>query len=238
MILRGSRAVVRLSNLTTQCLDKHVAQSLALNIIRVSASRQHCLGNNDGTFLNRPSISTLLPYRPYATNAVSRPKAHTGRTTSAPRKRAATAKAPSERSTKVPKKPAAKKSKTKTTSKTKSKPRTRAKSTKARKKPAKAKKPKKPKLTPEEKNRVEIKALKEKALTPPKNLPVSAWTVLLSERQKKDKTSVLQSKGSVAQTCAVQYKSFTPEEREVRSHQILFINKRLIFPVALQSYRQ
>lgn len=227
MILQGSRVIARLSNFSSQCLDKRL--SLAWNISRVSTQHRPCPEGHGAICTFKPTLSTSLPYRPYATNAtnaVSRPKAHTGRTTSAPRKKAATTKALTSGSTaagtepaaKKPaaKKPAAKKPTAKKKARRgpkKSKSRTRAKSTKAPKKPAKAKKSK---LTPEQekeqKRRSEIKNLKAKALTPPKGLPSTAYIVFNTEKYKNTRTRIDQG---AAKECSAQYRSFSPEEREV-----------------------
>lgn len=227
MILQSHRALARLSHFSSQCLDKRVP--LALNVTRVSTQIQSRLANYDALGTSTPTFSSSLPYRPYATNAVSRPKAHTGRTTSAPRKKAETAKATTSdaaATTKKPatKKPAAKKSaakKPKTSPKKKSKPRTRAKSTKARKKPTKAKKrrltPKQKEEQAKQKGRQTLKDLKEKALTIPKKLPATAYSVLLSEQMKarraggkRDPTRV------ITKDCGTMYHSLSPEQREVR----------------------
>ncbi|KAL9008675.1 MAG: hypothetical protein Q9173_006220 [Seirophora scorigena] len=244
MILQSHRALARLSYFRPQCLDKRV--SLALNVARVSTQLRSRIGAYDDALCTSTSaFSSSLPCRPYATDAVSRPKAHTGRTTSAPRKKAATAKATTsataptteESTTKkpAPKKPAAKKSaakkpaakKPKTTPKKKSKPRTRAKSTEARKKPTKAKK--RP-LTSEQKEKQTkrehlqaIKDLKKKALEVPTKLPTSAFSVLLSEQMKERHVEVKQGAGVVAKDCSARYRSFSPEQRESK---------------ALQPYRQ
>ncbi|KAL8645099.1 MAG: hypothetical protein Q9210_006894 [Variospora velana] len=229
MILQSHRALARLSHFSSQCLDKRV--SLALNVTRVSTPIQSRLAKYDGLGTSTPTFSSSLPYRPYATNAVSRPKAHTGRTTSAPRKKAATAKATTSdaaATTKKPptKKPAAKKSaakKPKTSPKKTSKPRTRAKSTKARKKPTKAKKrpltPKQKEEQTKQKGRHTLKDLKEKALTIPKQLPASAYSVLLSQQMKERNAGDKQDPVKViAKDCSTIYRSLSPEQREHYNH--------------------
>lgn len=153
----------------------------------------------------------------FATKPASRPKAHTGRTTSKPRKKATTTT-----------KPAA--SKTTSTSKAKAKPkpgkkpeaRTAAKA-KAKTKP-KAKSKAKPKVrvkkpsTAEEvakatakKERARIQELKQKTLTVPKELPRTAYAVVLTEIAKA-------SHSLCGKEAAAKYKSLTPEELEVTSH--------------------
>lgn len=217
MILQGCRALARLSHISSQCLDKRATLSLALNITRVSSLQSPLLGSAGLTEITSIASS---PYRHYATNAVSRPKAHTGQTTGRPRKQPSTTKAPPTKAASKPvaKKPAAKKTaakKTKSKAKPKAKPRTKAKSTKARKKPAKAKKPK---LTAERKAQQDIRDLKIRALSPPKGLPATAFFVLMTESTKEAKRPLGQGQVSVAAECSRRYKSFSPEEREHYNH--------------------
>ncbi|KAL8897338.1 MAG: hypothetical protein Q9207_007260 [Kuettlingeria erythrocarpa] len=240
MVLPGSRAFARLSHLSSQCLDKGV--SPAWNIARVSAQQAAGCGSHGAIGTSRPTFYTSLPFRLYATNAVSRPKAHTGRTTSAPRKKASTTKASTAGTSERTKKPAAEKaaakdpqaktskaktSKAKSTTakaKKKSKGRTRAKSTKARKKSTKAKKPakaKKRQLTPKQveekakrKQRQTLKDIKEKALTPPKGLPQTAYLVLLIERTQKPGVTVTNASKEISRI----YRALSPEEREHYNH--------------------
>jgi hypothetical protein len=80
----------------------------------------------------------------------------------------------------------------------------------------KAKKPLKKKVVTEEaKAKLELKSLKEKALSPPKGKPYTAWSVLLAENHG---SSSIAGQGSIAQlstASAVKYKSLTPAELEV-----------------------
>ncbi|KAL8733736.1 MAG: hypothetical protein Q9166_001929 [cf. Caloplaca sp. 2 TL-2023] len=213
MIFQTYRALARLSHCSSQSLDRYTVTSLAFSITRVGSLRP-CFGSYEPIGASVPALERALFYRSYATGAVSRPKAHTGRTISAPRKKASTAKTTTPKPTAAPKGPAAKNTKAK--AKPKSKPRTKAKSTKARKKPAKAKaKPrKKRKVTSEEKERLALKELKAKALTPPKGLPSGAFSVLLAEKQKEMKLSPTQAPGAGAKESSKIYRSFTPEQRE------------------------
>ncbi|KAL8826471.1 MAG: hypothetical protein Q9170_007387 [Blastenia crenularia] len=225
MILQGNLALARLSHFSSQCLDKRAIVPLAFNIIRVPSVRQLCSVSHESHGSVRSTLTTPLSHRLYATAAVSRPKAHTGRTTSAPRKKASTAKAPTASSAGAAKKPAAKKAgtkkpaaeKTKSKAKAKSKPRTRAKSTKARKKPVKAKKraltPEQKEKLVEQKKKLAIKNLKAKALTVPKKLPFTAFSVLLAEKTKGGVNVT-----TVATDVSATYKSFKPEEREHYNH--------------------
>lgn len=225
MIVQTHRALARLSHCSPQCLDKHGLSALGFNLTRVALRRPY-LGRHEATDILRPAFQTPPLYRSYATDAVSRPKAHTGRTTTAPRKKTSTAKttppATGVETGAAPSKPAAKKTKPKAKSKPKpkSKPRTKAKSTKARKKSPKTKaKPAKKKKTlkPEEKERLVVKELKAKALSPPKRVANSAFAVLLAEKQREART--FESSGSVAKECSKMYRSFTPEQREVNTIQ-------------------
>ncbi|KAL8696398.1 MAG: hypothetical protein Q9201_007676 [Fulgogasparrea decipioides] len=219
MILQEYRALARLPRFGSQCLDTRVAASLAFNLARVSSLGRSFTGSELTSTLIL-TVDTSTRHRAYATNAVSRPKAHTGRITSAPRKKvAATAsEATTSGPAKAGKKPVAKKAK----SKSKSKPRTKAKSTKARKKSKKAKaapaKKKRKAQTPEQKSRLAIKELKVKALTPPKKLPYTAFTVLLAEKTKEERRPVGKGGESVTKECSTKYRSFTPEEREHYNH--------------------
>ncbi|KAL8967748.1 MAG: hypothetical protein Q9183_002775 [Haloplaca sp. 2 TL-2023] len=231
MIFKEYRALGRLSSFSSQCLNKRITPSLAFNVARVTPALQHHFAAQQATAPFNLTQISVVGCRSYATNAVSRPKAHTGRTTSAPRKKKTASKAvasasdsTSDAAAKVPKKAAAKKStSSKTTkSKSKSKPRTKAKSTKARKKTTKAKaKPKKKAQTPEEKSRLAIKQLKITALTPPKGLPATALQVILIEVTQKGKNEATgqgQKVPALMASAATKYRSLTPEEREHYNH--------------------
>ncbi|KAL8687322.1 MAG: hypothetical protein Q9218_006469 [Villophora microphyllina] len=226
MALQEYRTLTRLSSLSSRCLDKRsIASLLAFNIARVSCLQRSSSGTHQVNSKFTPT-TTSLAFRTYATDAVSRPKAHTGRTTT---KKAPAAKATTSDAAPATKKPAAKKTKTatkskstsKSTSKAKAKSRTKAKSTKARKKPSKktktkaAPKKKKKVQTPEEKTRLAIKALKVKALSPPKKLPYTAFQLVMSEVQKAAKTAVV---GEGARDASAKYRAFSPEEREHYNH--------------------
>lgn len=174
----------------------------------------------------RSSLIAPIAHRAYATaKPVSRPKAHTGRTTTSPRKKADPKKAVPEKTTSktaAAKKPAVAKSKAA------------RKPTKAKKK-AKSKKPKaKPKAKPKKrkvltdaqkaklvvaKEKLALQKLKELALTPPKGLRSTAWMAVHNEAisEKAPTTKV----GQTAKTAAIKYKNLTPEELEVH------MNKRL-----------
>lgn len=219
MILQDYRVLTRLPIPSLQCLDKRTLTPLAFNLARVSRLQQSSFGNQHLNANFTSATDTALRFRTYATTAVSRPKAHTGRTASAPRKKAPVAKATTSGTTSAAKKPAAKKSKT--TSKTKPKPKTKgpgragtkAKSAKARKKPKAKAAPKKPKKvrTPEQKERLAIKALKAKLLDPPKQLATTAYQVLLAETSRAKPGSV----PGLSKEASVRYHALNPTEREV-----------------------
>ncbi|KAL8863098.1 MAG: hypothetical protein Q9178_000472 [Gyalolechia marmorata] len=236
MILQTYGALARVSHGNCQCLDKYSFTALALNLTRVASLRRPYLGRYEARDPFRPASERSLFNRSYATDAVSRPKAHTGRTPSAPRKKASTATTVAPTAGLGPvaatKEPATKKTKPKAKSKanpkekSKSKPRTRAKSTKARKSSSKAKakpaKKKKKALKPEAKERQIIKELKAKALTPPKKIAATAFQVLLAEKSREARLPVQKGAdagaGSVAKECSRIYRSFTPEQREHYNH--------------------
>ncbi|KAL8812396.1 MAG: hypothetical protein Q9223_007304 [Gallowayella weberi] len=221
MISQAHRALARLSHCSTQCLDKHALTTLSFRALRAASSECSRLGVQESIGAPTATSQSLWLYRSYATDAVSRPKAHTGRTASAPRKKASTAKATTTNPAAATTDSGAKKTKAKAKpkSKPKAKPRTRAKSTKARKKTAKAKakpakKKKKAVVSPEEKERIKIRQLKAKALTIPRKTPSSAFQVLLAEQAKKMKVRPGQGP-SPAKESSKLYRSFTPEEREI-----------------------
>lgn len=156
---------------------------------------------------------TPISHRSYADKPVSRPKAHTGRATTAPSKRARTATkvAAKKKSTRA-KKPAAKK---------------KAKSTPRRKTKSKAKPKRRPEikrgkvLTKEQKEKLaakkarqKIKDNKIKALETPKNEPESVWTAIVAEVSDEPAMAKLKFPDRVRESSA-RYKALTPERREV-----------------------
>ncbi|KAL8635862.1 MAG: hypothetical protein Q9228_006686 [Teloschistes exilis] len=224
MILQDYRALTRLLPPSLQCLDKRTLTSLAFNLARVSRLQQYSFGNQHLNAKFASATDTSLRFRTYATTAVSRPKAHTGRTASAPRKKAPAAKATTSDTTSAAKKPAAKKSKATSKPKSKSKSTakgqgragTKAKSAKARKQPKAKAAPKKTKKvqTPEEKERLAIKALKAEVLEPPKQLPTTAYTVLVQETTKAKPGNAT----SLSKEISTRYHALSPEEREHYNH--------------------
>ena len=170
------------------------------------------------------SKAHICAQRNYATRPASRPKAHTGRTISSPRKKKSSVTvAPGEGSTKTvtiktgkPKATAGAKAKPK--AKTKAKPKVKTRATvkaKTKAKPARKVKKVKKDLSEEQlakaaktEQNTKIRELKKVALRVPKLLPSTAYTVVASELAKG--THALE--GRVA---AEKYRNLVPEELEV-----------------------
>ena len=156
-------------------------------------------------------------HRTYTTRPVSRPKQHTGRTTS-------TRKAPTTKAAKVPRpRKTTAKAAPKAKSKPKPKPREKAKpkaKAKAKPKPKPKPKPKRKVLSEIQKQqkaakaqRDKVAALKNLALKIPIGAPSSAWSVLLVESvkgQRSGSASVVNGTKEASQ----KYKSLSPEELE------------------------
>ena len=203
MISQGGRAIVRLPQLKLQCIGVRRAGLSCPNLERVTASynalqTRHLFG------LARDS-GIIIPIfrRAYASKPVSRPKAHTGRTTAAARK------APTTSKTKAAKKPAprTKAAKARPKAKPKAKP-------KVAKKPKAKPKGRKPKaLSESQKKAAIIRSLKATALVPPKALPATAWTVFASDAVK-DGGATIGNRESMAKL-SQEFKQFTPERLEV-----------------------
>lgn len=229
MIVNTGRAIVRrLAWRGPPSSTDRVAQ-LSYNPLRVitTAHTGYTLPNGQ-TWSFSGSIVTM-GRRSFATNPASRPKAHTGRTTSKPRKKATTTTKPaaSKTSSTVKAKPGPKpgskrdtksKSLRKARTTAKAKPKTRAKSK------AKPKVRVKRILTADQvakasakKERARITELKAKSLTPPKLLPATAYLVVNAEIAKA-------SHGVKAKEASAKYKSLRPEELEVNA--ILLMVKR------------
>lgn len=222
MIFQGGRFVIRLPKLTLQCLGNHRRGFSSSALERVPAlhnvfqSQRYCkFALIQPSFLRK---SVIL--RAYAQKAVSRPKAHTGRTTTAARK------APTTSKTKAAKKPAPKKTSPKAVPKAKSKakPRIKAKPKPAKKKRAKAKpkpkpKPKKPKklLTEAQKSALTKKQLKAKALKPPHKNVSTTWGVFLAEKMRAN-GSAAKDLGGLTKEASAAYKQLTPEQLEYYNH--------------------
>lgn len=211
----GGRFVLRLPKSTLQSLGNHRTRSYPSGVERVPALYNVFQSQNYSDFYISRLMNPALR-RTYAQKAVSRPKAHTGRTTTAARK------APTTSSTKAAKKPAPKKTTPKAVPKAKSqaKPRIKPKPKPAKKKKAKAKakpkpKVKKPKkvLTEEQKIALTKKKLKETALKSPPGIPQSTWVVFVSEKLKGATGNNL---GGLTKAASAEYKKLTPERLEVR----------------------
>ena len=187
-----------------------------------------------------PSIfSTPISCRNYADRPISRPKAHTGRTTTSPR-RIATVKSPGATGPQKVVKAESKanpapKAKTKAKANPKPKPKAKSKAKPKAKSKAKPKaKPKKkisrskirgrPPLTEERiqarkatNTRLRIADLRAKALlSRPKHLPVTAFQVILGEECKSN-PSITQG----AKEASDRYKAITPEQLEVIKQQAM-----------------
>ncbi|KAG7006729.1 caffeine-induced death protein cid2 [Physcia stellaris] len=157
---------------------------------------------------------------------VSRPKAHTGRTTSTRKPKpaiapeTATTKAP-RKTTATKKKPVAKKTglgkpKSKAKTKTKRKTKTKAKAKpKPKKKVKKVLSEKQVATVAAKKKRSDLKALKEIALTPPKLKPFTAYQVVFAEDNQKRTAPVSRNAGLAT---GDGYKSLSPERREHYNH--------------------
>ena len=167
--------------------------------------------------LGRVKIFQSLPIpieRCYATSKpVSRPKAHTGRTTSTRKPKAAAApkpaiktRAPAKKSTTTAKKPATKKAvrrpKRRTKAKAKPKPKKKVKKVLTEKQKA---------GVIAKKKRSDLKALKEIALTVPAGKPATAWIVFFTEHVKQKTDTIPKT----AQTASAEYKNLSTERREV-----------------------
>lgn len=192
-------------------------------------------------------LITPISYRTYADRPVSRPKAHTGRTTATRRKKATTVvtgtKAAEKSSSDASKKVTVKKAKTKA----KPKPKSKSKASTGKRSKAKSKPKPKPKvkkvLTEKQKDlltlkkeREKIKELKTAALTPPKRTYLSPWIILVSEKSKGRKDPP--NTGNM-QSLAQEYRALSPEGVEVWTGAYdpnVYLG--LILGVALQSSRQ
>ena len=219
MVYQTCRSLVRLPQLTLQYLGNRRTALGSSCVERVPALHNVFQSQHYSAFASEHDLGTLVLRRTYAQRAVSRPKAHTGRTSAAARK------APTTSKTTAAKKPAPKKTTPKAVPKAKSKakPRIKAKPKPAKKKRAKAKpkpkpKAKKPKkvLTEAEKLSLKKRQLKATALKPPISAAYTAWTVFLQEKIKT--TGLAPEKGnigSVAKGASLEYKQLIPEQVEV-----------------------
>ena len=217
MIAPTGRSIFRLS--TNSTCRNHAVNVRYLALQRVSAI--FAALSSSSRPIPSQTINSISSYRRYATTttkAVSRPKAHTGRTTSTTKKSAA--KKPATKTVKKPTKTKAKKTavkpkaKSKSKSKTKAKPKTRSKTKKPVKRNVK-RRTKKP-LTEKEAKNKKIRELKAKALQFPKQQPASAWLAFSNNYLKENKKPGEKIPG-VMKEAAAKYKNIIPEEREVRN---------------------
>jgi hypothetical protein len=83
------------------------------------------------------------------------------------------------------------------------------------------------------KAKLELKALKATALlSPPKELPSSAWAVLVSEKMKEKSGQSFPGLAKSIADISTRYKNLDPSEREVRM--IIFIDMQILtYPLAL-----
>lgn len=200
MIFRGSQ----LSHLRLPRLAFRQREPLPIYADRVSVSFNTLYGR---------CYITPISHRSYADKPVSRPKAHTGRTTTAPSKRAPTATevAAKKKSTRAKKSAAERKAKSTPRRKTKSgaNPKRRP-ETKHRKV-----------LTKEQNEKLAAKKAKQKikdnkitALDPPKNEPETVWTIIVAEVCDEPEMAKLKFPDRVRESSA-RYKALSPERREV-----------------------
>jgi outer membrane biosynthesis protein TonB len=178
MALKAGRSALRLVPSYT-CTLRHRVDSAPALLQRVASSFSTGARTNQEAVAHETSASpagTSVHTPKVSTAPKSRPKAHTGRTTSKPR----TKKADSTTTPKAAKPKAAAKQPKKTVR-------------------VKAKKPAKKVLTEEQKvakkeeaqkqkARDHIRELKQTALTKPKALPQTAWTLINSEMSKESKS--------------------------------------------------
>ena len=210
MIAQVGRSAACIRQLHVQCLTACLASPGPKHLERV-LNLHTLLPIRDG--LSKTFIS-LQTHRSYATRPVSRPKQHTGRTTS-------TRKTPTTSATKAAKVPRPKKATAKSTPKAKSKakpkPRKKAKGRSKSKPKPKSKrkilteKQKQQKATKVQKDK--IASLKEAALQPPVGTPRTAWSVLLVETVKTQRSGSGRAPNA-SKEASQKFKSLSPEELE------------------------
>lgn len=217
MAFQAGRPVVRLPQLALQYLGNRRTVLSSSCIERVPALYNVSQSQHFSDLVSKYRLGAPALSRAYAQRAVSRPKAHTGRTTTAARR------APTTSKTTAAKKPAPKKTTPKAVPKAKSKakPRIKAKPKPAKKKKAKPKakpKAKKPKkvLTEAQKKALTLKKLKVIALKPPSGVAPTAWGVFFSEKLKAiSGIAVQRNLGGISKEASAEYKQLTPERVEV-----------------------
>ena len=224
MIFRSSHGIGCWSQLRPTSLGGHGYKLTPATLERVAGSIGIALARlRAGNGWASASLTPPLCHRTYANKAVSRPKAHTGRTTSAPRKKAATRTATKSAAQPNRKKaPAKAKRRSGTGAKSRSKAGRPRKTTRA--KPKAKSRTKKP-LSEAAKSRLEkkkkaaeVRKLKERALSPPSSSARgnNTWTAFLAERKG---SSDLTGGGSITDRVAplrAKYRALSPAQREVR----------------------
>ena len=207
--------VARLPQSSAQCLASGPPRFSLAHFQRVAALYNSLRSHNQSKSTLCIGLPISVWRRTYATKPVSRPKAHTGRTTATARK------APTTSKTKAAKKPAPKKTTAKARPKAKSvaKPRIKAKPKTAKKAKLKRKPKKVSKkvLTEAQKKAATIKSLKEAALRSPTQLASTAWHVFNNEILK---ARPLQGAdlGARVKEASAEFKDLSPEQLEVHSY--------------------
>ncbi|MCJ1336039.1 hypothetical protein MMC09_001314 [Bachmanniomyces sp. S44760] len=216
MVSRSGQTLFRLASSNPASLSRYRVERLPFIFQRVLApySTQQTSSPLSSVAQNKSRLS--IAHRSYATTTekpVSRPKAHTGRTTSKPRK--TTSKGTQTKITGEVKK--ATKPKT-TEPKAKPKARKATKAAKPKRKATRTPRTRTPEQVEDAKNgkaveryKNQIKKLKEKALKPPHGLPSTAFIVISSELSKN-------VKGIAGKDASARYKTLSAEELESYNH--------------------
>ena len=223
MTFQSGRLAVRLPRLALQHLGHRRTVLSSSCVERVPALCNVSQSQHYSNLVLRYRSSTPSLRRTYAQRAVSRPKAHTGRTTTAARK------APTTSKTKAAKVPAPQKTRPKAVPKAnskakpriKGKPRIKAKPKPAKKKKTKAKAKPQPKrkkskvLTEAQKSAALVRKLKTTALKPPHSngAHTTTWLVFSQERIKSSEVGF--NLDTSMTNIAAEYKKLTPEQVEV-----------------------
>ena len=222
MIFRSSHALGRCSQWRLNSLGSYRHELLSSNLERVSGSIGIALARLRGGIGSTGLFLTPLCRRTFADQPVSRPKAHTGRTTRAPRKKPAARTETSAAGPSTRKKAAsAGKAKTRSDATVTAEPRALARKRKSRAKPKrKTKSRSRRRLTEKgklrrakQKKTAGIKELKERALSPPAKLPQHAWHVFFREQFTKGDGGL--NLGDFMKDLSAKYQALSPAQREV-----------------------
>ena len=229
MVFRTGHGIGCWSRLRLVSLGGHGSKLALTNLERVA-------GSSIGIALARlraanrwssASVTSPLCRRTYANTAVSRPKAHTGRTTRAPRKKAATrTRTKSAAQPKRKKASAPKKRRSGTRAKSRSKAGRPRKTSRA--KPKAKRRTRKP-LSENAKQRLasqkriaEVKRLKERALSPPTSSTRgnNTWIAFLAEQRRELRGSgnpaLNGPANNFAKAMKAKYRALSPAQLEVR----------------------